>query len=247
MHAEVFSIYALPMGTDFSVIGRLLAAPARSAMLDLMMGGTAHPAGELAAAAGVVPSTASEHLAALVEGGLVTVRISGRHRYYALAGAQVAGALEAIGQLCPATPVRSLRQNSTRESLRLARTCYDHLAGRLGVELHDAMVRARWLDEDTSGLTSRGRAGLMTIGIDVEHLQAARRPLTRRCLDWTERRSHLAGSAGAAIADTMLARRWVVRQTGGRGLRIGPCGATAIRDVFGLDVASWTTVARRAS
>ncbi len=229
------------MATDFAHIGRLLAAPARSAMLDLLLDGTAHPAGDLAACAGVSASTASEHLTTLVEGGMLRVRMSGRHRYYEIADARTAEALEVLGHLCPTLPVRSLRQARTRDALEIARTCYDHLAGRLGVALHDAMVDQEWLDPDSLLVTPAGSTKFGELGIDVPALSAGQRRLSRGCLDWTERRTHLAGALGKALADSLLSRRWVRRMPTGRALKITPTGERELLAAFSIDVPGWNS------
>nr|WP_284291044.1 helix-turn-helix domain-containing protein [Angustibacter aerolatus] len=185
----------------------------------------------MAAAIGVGPSTASEHLAVLVEAGLLLVRPSGRQRRYALAGRDVAQALEALGRLAPddaQREVRSLRQSREQRELAGARLCYDHLAGRLGVALTDALVADRWLTGGDLRLTRLGRSGFGDLGVDVPALEAARRPLTRSCDDWTERRPHLAGALGAALATTALDRGWVRRRATGRGLDVTPAGHRAL-------------------
>src|SRR4051794_6394291 len=133
-------------GKDFSPVGRALAAPARSVMLGVLMDGSRRPAGELAAAARIEASTASEHLAVLVAAGLVVCESHGRQRFYAVAGTSVADALEALGALCPQTVTASLRQSREARELADARLCYDHLAGQLGVEVTEAMVAEGWLD-----------------------------------------------------------------------------------------------------
>lgn len=227
------------MATDFAYIGRLLAAPARSAMLDVLLDGTAHPAGDLAACAGVSASTASEHLAVLVDGGMLRVRMAGRHRYYEIADAPTAEALEVLGHLCPTLPVRSLRQARSRDALAIARTCYDHLAGRLGVALHDAMVDQEWLVANSLLVTPAGASGFGDLGIDTASLSAGQRRLSRACLDWTERRTHLAGALGKAVADSLLSRRWVRPMPSGRALTISPTGERELLARFAIDTLAW--------
>lgn len=233
------------MGTDFAAVARLLASPARSAVVDALMDGRALTAGELARLAGVRPSTISGHLGDLVDRGLLAVVAAGRHRYYRLASAEVAAALEALSRICPATPVRSLRQSATDRSLRLARMCYDHVAGALGVALLDQMLAGGWLvgDPATAGALPRGSlevtegtAGLFArLGVDVADCRRSRRHLARPCLDWSERRMHLAGSLGAATATAMIDRGWLRRASSGRGLRITQAGGHGLGEVFGID------------
>jgi DNA-binding transcriptional ArsR family regulator len=227
------------MGTDFASVARLLANPARSTVVDALLAGRPLSAGELARLAGVRPSTISEHLASLVDGGLLTVVSAGRHRYYTLSGPEVAHALEALAQICPSTQVKSLRESVGARSLRVARTCYDHVAGALGVAMLDAMVRKQWLDEDCR-LAPGGARGLDEFGVDVSACQAARRQFARPCLDWTQRRMHLAGALGAALNERLNERGWVRPVRPGRGLRITDDGAIGLRDWFDLDVAALT-------
>lgn len=222
---------------DFTDVGRALSAPARSVMVGLLMDGTARPASELARAAGVGAPAASEHLAVLVAAGLVTRRSQGRHRYYALAGPEVADALEALGALAAPAPVAGLRRSREADRLAAARFCYDHLAGHLGVGLTEAWVAQGWLaDPELLALTDAGADGLRGIGVDVDGAVAARRPTTRACLDWTERRVHLAGALGAAVGTRFLGAGWVARSAG-RGLRLTASGQDVVRDVWGVELA----------
>ncbi|MFC8800136.1 ArsR/SmtB family transcription factor [Promicromonospora sp. NPDC057138] len=223
---------------DFTAVGRALSTPARSTFLNLLMDGTRRPAGELAQAAGVSASTASEHLGVLVDAGLVTCLQQGRHRYYSLAGGDVATALESLGMLADAAPVSGYRRSRRAEYLAAARFCYDHLAGRLGTGLTDAWVRSGWLaGRDELSLTDAGAVGLREIGVDVDGALTARRATTRACLDWTERRPHLAGALGSAVGARFLDAGWVTRHRSGRGLDVTESGRTLVREAWGLDLA----------
>ncbi|MFE5337106.1 ArsR/SmtB family transcription factor [Isoptericola sp. NPDC056573] len=221
---------------DFTAVGRALAAPARSVFLGLLMDGTARPAGELARAAGVRASTASEHLAVLLEAGLVTSRAQGRHRFYELAGPEVADALEALGGLTGPAPVTGYRRSREAARLAEARFCYDHLAGRLGVGLTGAWVASGWLVGGSLALTDAGAHGLRDLGVEVDAAVRARRPTVRACVDWTERRVHLAGALGAAVGARFLGAGWVARTTG-RGLRLTPSGQAVVREAWGVELA----------
>jgi len=225
------------MATDFTPVARLLAVPARSAVVDALMSGRPLSAGELAQIAGVRPSTLSEHLSALVEGGLLAVVNAGRHRYYRLAGPAVAEALEAFGAICPATEIRSLRQSSAQRALRVARTCYDHVAGLLGVAMLDHMLTAGWLATGPLefGVTERGAAEFDRLGVDLAGCRRSRRHFARPCLDWTERRMHLAGSLGAAVATALVDKDWLRPGGTGRGMRITDNGRAGLRGTFGVD------------
>lgn len=206
---------------DVAAAGALFGDPARVAMLAALSDGRALPAGELARAAGVSAATATVHLRRLVEAGLVRVRRQGRHRYHEISGPEVAAVLEALARIAPARPVRSLRQHRDAVALAEARTCYDHLAGRLGVELREQLLAAdvlRPVDDRDHRLTPRGHGVLSNLGIDVAALETSRRVPARSCLDWTQRRPHLAGAIPAAITTAFLQRRWLTR-TSGRGLR----------------------------
>jgi DNA-binding transcriptional ArsR family regulator len=225
------------MGTDYAAVARLLASPARSAVIDALMEGRPLTAGELARIAGVRASTVSEHLGGLLDGGLVAVITAGRHRYYRLAGPEVAAALEAFSRICPATPVRSLRQSTAGRSLRLARLCYDHLAGALGVALLDGMCHASWLtsgDGDDFEVTEPGGRALAGIGINLGSCRRSRRHFARPCLDWSERRPHLAGALGAAITRALLDMEWLRTAGTGRGLHVTSLGERGLRATFGI-------------
>ncbi|WP_447004141.1 ArsR/SmtB family transcription factor [Saccharothrix isguenensis] len=218
---------------DLANLAALLADRSRARFLLALMDGRAWTSGELADAAGVAPSTASEHLTRLVHGGLLVERRQGRHRYVQLAGPKQARLLEdLLGYLGPAEPTgRTLRASAADQALRRGRTCYDHLAGRLGVAITDAMT-ARGLLTDEPAVTDDGLAWF-----EVELAftpPATRRPLARACLDWTERRSHLAGTAGAHVCAHLHARDWVRRIGTGRAVRLTPTGRTALRDLLGL-------------
>ncbi|HEY0671841.1 MAG TPA: helix-turn-helix domain-containing protein [Longimicrobiales bacterium] len=217
---------------ELAAVARMIGEPARAAMLYALMGGVALPAGALARQAQVSPATASAHLARLVNAGLVARTPRGRQRLYSLASSDVAAALEALARL---TPVRT--HSRADEQLRFARTCYDHLAGKLGVQLTDHLVAHGMLTGAGLELSERGSAWLRSWNIDVDALRAARRPLTRPCLDWTERRDHLAGSAGAAIVTTMIEHGWLVRLDGTRAVRLTLRGREALFRSLHLEVA----------
>ncbi|MET9019297.1 winged helix-turn-helix domain-containing protein [Actinopolymorpha sp. NPDC004070] len=224
----------MPAEVDLARIAGLLADRSRAAMLLAMFDGRAWTASELARAAEIAPSTASEHLARLVSGGLATVVTQGRHRYYRLAGTEIAEAIEPLLLIAPPTPVTSLRAASRGRALAAARTCYDHLAGRAGVALADALRARGILTDDGPTLTPAGRDALTEFGVDVAGLARGRRPLVRDCLDWTERRSHLAGAVGAALTERLFALEWLTRVGTGRGVRVTGAGEDGLRTTFGM-------------
>ena len=222
---------------DVAATAALIGEPARAALLVALTEGDSLPARELAARAGIAPSTASGHLARLLDGRLVVAERSGRHRYFRLAGAEVATAIEALSVIAPPRPVRSLRAAAVGEALRETRTCYDHLAGRLGVEVTAALERRRVLihDEQHGYRLGPGAADYFSseLAIDVDKLRRGRRVFARPCLDWSERRRHLAGALGAALASTLLERRWVERRDGNRSLEVTPAGRAGLERIFG--------------
>ncbi|MFC4560809.1 ArsR/SmtB family transcription factor [Nocardiopsis mangrovi] len=214
----------------------LLADRTRAAFCEALLDGRAWTAGELARHAGVRPSTASEHLSRLIEGGLLAEERQGRHRYVRLAGPEAAALIEALAAYAPnGRRPRNLRQSVRHSAEARARTCYDHLAGHLGVALADAMI-ARDLVAEDSGLavTPAGRAWLAD-ALDYRHPTGSRRPLVRGCLDWTERRRHLAGGLGAALCATALERQWVRRIGSGRAVAVTPEGSRAFRELLGVE------------
>lgn len=217
-------------------IGALLADRTRGQMLIVLMDGRARTGGELARFGGVVPSTASEHLARLIDAGLITVEAQGRHRYFRLADADVAHMLESLGAArLPERETAGATANAPQE-LTYARSCYDHLAGRLAVEIYDRLLADGHLRLSDGHLTvtASGEALLAGLGVDVSRLDIARRPAARSCLDWTERRHHLAGAAGAALFGALLERGWLVRGQRPRSVRVTNAGQDGLRRIVGL-------------
>lgn len=217
--------------------GRAVGDPTRAAMLSLLLGGKALPATELAAAGGVTAQTASFHLKLLLEAGLVRVERFGRHRYYSLASGEVATALEALNAIARPVPVRSLRQSDTLRRVRDARTCYDHLAGRLGVAVARALEGQGTLTRGERDFewTPEGRIRLEAWGLDVTGMERARRRLAPLCLDWTERTYHVAGALGAALYGWIWDQGWVVRGPDARSLRVTESGEEGLRRCLDLN------------
>jgi DNA-binding transcriptional ArsR family regulator len=235
MHNEAMS---LTQSEALARLSGLLADETRAAFCLALFDGRAWTAGELARHAGVARSTASEHLDRLVEGGLLSERRQGRHRYVELADAGVAELLEGLMErLAPDEErPRTFRAVATADALARARTCYDHLAGRLGVAVTDAMTRKGLLEQgDGVALTSAGADWLGALGVDIAELRHRGRPLVRVCLDWTERRPHLAGSAGAQVCSRFHANGWVRRIGDGRALLVTPTGHAALRELLEID------------
>lgn len=214
-------------GLDLAAVASLFASRSRAAMLDLLLDGREHAVGALARAATVAPSTALEHLGRLEQGGLVVSRRDGRERLVRLSRPAVAAAHEALSQLVDGSTSSGLRDWHRREALRVARTCYDHLAGRLGVAVTDAALTAGALADDFS-LGPSATAWFGRLGVDVGGLAVGRRPLLRVCTDWTERRPHLAGALGAAVCSAVLAAGWVERRPATRALRLTRSGVAEL-------------------
>jgi DNA-binding transcriptional ArsR family regulator len=213
---------------DTAAVAALFADRSRVAMLDVLLDGRDHTVGELAHAAAIRPSTAVGHLARLEEAQLVSSERRGRERLVRLAGPQVATAFESLAELAGQDEAHGLRTWTRREQLRLARTCYDHLAGRLGVGLASAAVAAGALDEQF-GLGPSAHDWFGRLGVDPATVAHRSRPLIRVCTDWTERRPHVAGALGAAICSRLVEDGWVVRHASGRALRVTPRGESALR------------------
>jgi DNA-binding transcriptional ArsR family regulator len=210
----------------------LISDPARAVMLTTLLGGRAFSAGQLAFAANVSTQSASMHLTKMLQGGLVAVSPQGRYRYYRIASPAVAYAVEALGSISTVKPRKS---ESTGNPLAHARTCYDHLAGKLAVQLTEHFEQHRLLvpkGEREFDLTPKGEAFLAGWQIDADQLRTARRSFARRCLDWTERRDHVAGALGAAICERFLATRWIVPDRGNRAVHLTPRGRRVLEPLL---------------
>ena len=216
--------------SELAPVASLLADRTRARILEELLGGVPLAVGALAARVGVAASTASEHVAKLEAARLVVVARNGRRREVSLAGPHVAEALEALSRLADPQPAVGLRQVNRRQALRHARSCYDHLAGQLGIALADSLVERGTLDatDGAFAVTSTADPLFTTLSVDVDALRRGRRTLVRACTDWTERRPHVAGALGAALLHGMLDRGWLRRRADGRALAVTPEGATAL-------------------
>ncbi|WP_112137711.1 ArsR/SmtB family transcription factor [Glycomyces dulcitolivorans] len=225
-------------GAKLAEVAALLADPTRATFCVAMLDGRAWTAGELARRAGVAASTATEHLHRLTASGLCVERRQGRHRYVQLADPETAALIESLaGHFPVAEAPAGLRASTASAALARGRTCYDHLAGRLGVAVTDAMTGLGLLDR-TAGfaLSDKGRDWMETaLGVDTAGWSHSRRTAAKECLDWTERRSHLAGLAGAAVCDRFLESGWVRRVGSTRAVRLTDSGATALQELLDMD------------
>jgi len=228
-------------GTALSKVAAAIGEPARARMLCQLLDGRARTSTELAIVAGVSPSTASVHLQRLRTQRLVNLHAQGRHRYYSLAGRDVAAALEALNVLAGGEPrARAALAATAPDELRAARTCYDHIAGALGVALHDRCFALGWLSRrarpaGSYEVTTAGNRAFAALGVDVDAARKIRRRFAYACLDWSERRPHLGGAMGAALLDLALKHRWVARDPDGRALAILRTGRREMAARFGLD------------
>lgn len=223
-------------GPDISRIAALIGDPARANILTALMSGKALTATELAAEAGVTAQTASAHLARLEAGGLTRVRRSGRHKYVSLASDDVADVLEALMGLASGQGHLRTRTGPSDTALREARVCYNHLAGARGIAMYDAMLARGYLHEtgEDLALTDAGRAFVRDFGVDLDALGRGRTPLCRSCLDWSARRTHLAGAVGRAMLSRMEDMGWVRRDAGSRVIRFTGAGQRGFAQAFGV-------------
>jgi len=223
----------------FSSTAFLLADPARAVMLAALLNGRALPAGELAYAARVTPQTASSHLAKLLAGGLLTLQIEGRHRYYRLAGAHVAQAIEHLAAIRAEPQIHRRALSPQAQRLRFCRSCYDHLAGQVGVALTRALEDRDYLraaHDKLLDVTPAGTEWLARLGVSLRGIKPSRGGLARRCLDWTERQHHLAGPLGVELLSVLCASGWLRRGRETRAMEVLPKGRHELRTQLGVDV-----------
>ena len=227
--------------TAISRVAGAIAEPARTKMLCSLMDGHARTSTELAVIADVSASTASAHLARLKEDGLIKLHTQGRHRYFSLADAHVAQAIEALMVISRNAQTQFVSTAPSR--LQLARTCYDHMAGSLAVQLHDYFIDAGWLSMPVAGdgtyqLSVEGEKAMTGLGVEIETVRAQRRRFACSCLDWSMRRPHLAGALGAAVLQAVISRKWVIQDLDSRALALTPKGRKELYGRFGITVES---------
>jgi DNA-binding transcriptional ArsR family regulator len=220
-----------------SRIAAAIGEPARARILYCLLDGHARTSTELALVAEVSPSTASVHLTHLRERGLVRVLAQGKHRYYSLEGEHTAAALEALMVVAVGPDNRFV--SNTPQRLRAARTCYDHMAGTIAVALHDRFEQLGWLTTTPAlayDVTPDGARALATLGINIEATRALRRRFAYGCVDWSERKPHIAGALGAALLTVALKRKWLTQDLDSRALRLTRNGERELRKQFGVSL-----------
>jgi len=223
---------------NISYIAKLIAEPTRAIILDCLMSGQALPASELAYMAKVSHPTISSHLAKLVEGNLLVMEQHGRHRYYRLTSKEVAEVIEKLGTIAPPVEIRSLRQSSQLKQVRFGRTCYDHLAGELGVKITEALIEKEivYLEDGLYAVTKKGKEWFLQFGINIEEANTKRRVFAKPCLDWSERRYHISGWLGSAIATRFFDNGWITRAEKNRAVQLTPKGINALENHFGITI-----------
>jgi DNA-binding transcriptional ArsR family regulator len=228
----------MPNAPQMAEVAALVGDPARANILCALLGGRALTATELAFAAGVSPQTASGHLGKLLAGRLLVLMKQGRHRYYRLAGPHVGQMLEGIMNVALTGPPRYQPKSKPDEVMRRARTCYDHIAGILGVELAARLTEREFvvLGDEAGEVTPAGVDFLSKLGVDLSGARAQRRVFCRPCVDWTERRSHIGGAVGAALATRCFELKWIERVRDTRALNITPTGRRGLLETFGLSI-----------
>ncbi|CAM3819222.1 winged helix-turn-helix domain-containing protein [Aeromicrobium ponti] len=223
-------------GPDASTIASLISDPSRAAILTVLMDGRSHPAGDLAYAANIKPQTASFHLAKMLEVNVVSLEKQGRHRYYRIENIEIAKALETLLAISPQPKVKSFKQVTENENLRFARTCYDHLAGKLGVKLMDALVDKGYIIEESNEIliTKEGEIFLELFDIPLDIVRKKRRSFVHKCLDWSERRHHLAGALGHELFERFFELQWIERMEKTRAIRITSAGRKGLNELLSI-------------
>jgi DNA-binding transcriptional ArsR family regulator len=223
-------------GPNITRIAAAIGDPVRAEMLTALMGGRALTATELATHTGITKQTGSTHLRRLLDAKLIAMHAQGRHRYFAIANEDVAQLIERMTGIAANASTVGFRTGPREPALRKARVCYDHLAGELAVAMYDRFTQARWLrsEQDLLSLTEPGEAAVDRFGVDLEHVRTQRRVLCRSCMDWSERRNHLAGALGAAILERILERGWAKRERASRLIIFRPSGERAFQQAFGM-------------
>lgn len=213
----------------------LVGDPSRAAILTVLLDGRFHTASELSILIGVKPQTTSYHLSKLMEQNIIVVESQGRHRYFGIQNQEIAKTMEALLILSPPAKIKSLKQSREDAAIRYARTCYDHIAGYVGVQIADAFIQKGYLDHDFL-LTVKGELFLEEFQVNIKDIKKKRRSFCHKCLDWSERRHHIAGALGLAILERFIILGWVVRQPKTRALSVTVKGKEGLKDLLSINV-----------
>ncbi|PKR86884.1 ArsR/SmtB family transcription factor [Heyndrickxia camelliae] len=224
----------MSISPNIAKVASLVSETSRAAILTTLLDNRFHTASELAYQAGIKQQTASFHLAKLAELNMVTIESQGRHRYYRLANSEIAQILESLLALSPPVEIKSLRQSTEMKALKSARTCYDHLAGKLGVNLTKSLLNMGYIKEDYKEfiVTENGKQFFSEFQIDIEQLKRKKRKFSLKCIDWSERHYHLGGALGNAILERMLELNWIKRHPTSRAIIITEIGSRELEVVF---------------
>lgn len=227
----------LKTSSNLAQVVSVISDASRASILVALLDGRMHPASELALMAGIKPQTASFHLAKLIELDLVTCEKSGRHRYYKL-NQEAAGILESLLNITPPSQVKSFKQASQAKAIKTARTCYDHFAGEFGVAFTDGLLERSLLVEGEKEfiVTPAGKDLFFSFGINIDQLKNNKRSFSRKCLDWSERKFHLAGSLGHAFVEKFFELKWVEPLTGSRAVKVTEKGKNGIKEYFNITI-----------
>jgi DNA-binding transcriptional ArsR family regulator len=225
----------MSIGQNISNTASLISDPSRAAILSVLLDGRFHTASELSLLIGVKPQTTSYHLSKLIEQNMIVVESQGRHRYFGIHNQEIARTIESILVLSPPVKIKSLRQSREDEAMRYARTCYDHIAGFVGVQIADSFIRKGYLDSDFS-LTTEGKKFLEELQVDLKEIKKKRRSFCHQCLDWSERRHHIAGALGLVLLEKFIELEWVVRLPQTRALSVTKKGKEAIQNLCGIEI-----------
>lgn len=223
---------------NVAIVASLVSEPSRAAILTALLDGRFHPASELAYMAGIKPQTASFHLAKMVEAHVIVVEKQGRHRYYGIQDPEIAKIMESLLSIAPPQKIKSFNQASQDKAIRSARTCYDHLAGALGVKVTDSLLNMNVIREDKDGfvVTESGEEFFQAFQINLENARKKRRFFSHKCLDWSERRHHLAGALGNALLERFIELNWVQRLPKTRAIQITDEGKQGLKETFSIDM-----------
>ncbi|GIN14064.1 ArsR/SmtB family transcription factor [Shouchella clausii] len=223
---------------NVAIVASLVSEPSRAAILTALLDGRFHPASELAYMAGIKPQTASFHLAKMVDADVIAVEKQGRHRYYGIQDPEIAKIMESLLSIAPPQKIKSFNQASQDKAIRSARTCYDHLAGALGVKVTDSLLNMNIIREDKDGfvVTKSGEEFFQAFQINLENVRKKRRSFSHKCLDWSERRHHLAGALGNALLERFVELNWVQRLPKTRAIQITDEGKQGLKETFSLDI-----------